>query len=637
MDSYELQSTSSNIGGLSEQEATTPTSASCDFSNQTEPPVCVDKSINCVPKMVSVRSQYRLDDIVTEEVSSTPRSLLKVKIQKKTQKSRAVNTEISFSPSSFVEFSIREDSEYDTEESEIENKDLRDSSFNVDTESSETDDYEDGANITISSDISPISDSKFIVFWGCLLPLLRFCFICNKPATISSCVNKGTMIIVTLLCNARHTSVWRSQPSVNGMAAGNLLLAASILYTGNTYTRVCELMATAKINFFSHTLFHRIQSQFLFPAVASIFSTYQQSIVAKRLLANPLNVIGDGRCDSPGYNAKYCTYTVMDASTQEIIDFNVTHVATAGNSSRMEKLGLVNIIDSLQKMGLTIDSLTTDRHVQIKSYMSKEQIDIKHQFDVWHVTKNIKKKIVKKAQKKDTRELNDWVKSVVNHFWWCCATCHGNPKELREKWLSILCHVRDKHRWEGNEIFKKCAHEKLSKVERIERKFLEEGSPAYLALESVVTDKYLLSDLKYMTNFSHTGQLEVYHSLYTKYCPKRLHFSYPGMQARAQIAVLDYNSGVDSGHATTKSNDKRYKQVFSKVTQSWVVKPIANQKDRSIYLTDMLNETIRLKESKHSNEVVSTLPDVPMNIAPVPKPDKREAIKSIRTRFSVEN
>ena len=112
-----------------------------------------------------------------------------------------------------------------------------------------------------------------------------------------------------------------------------ILLAASILYTGTTYTRVCELMATAKINFFSHTLFHRIQSQFLFHAVRSVFSTYQQSIIAKGLLANLLHVIGDGRCDSPGYNAKYCTYTIMDATMQEIIDFNVTHVATAGNSS----------------------------------------------------------------------------------------------------------------------------------------------------------------------------------------------------------------------------------------------------------------------------------------------------------------
>ena len=55
----------------------------------------------------------------------------------------------------------------------------------------------------------------------------------------------------------------------------------------------------------------------------------------------------------------------------------------------------------------------------------------------------------------------------------------------------------------------------------------------------------------------------------------------------------------------------------------------------TIYFSDLLQETIRLKESKHSNEVVSALPDVPENIAPVPKPDKREAIKSIRTRFSV--
>ena len=137
-----------------------------------------------------------------------------------------------------------------------------------------------------------------------------------------------------------------------------------------------------------------------------------------------------------------------------------------------------------------------------------------------------------------------------------------------------MFHVRDKHRWEGNEIFKKCAHDVLSKADRIQRKWLEEGYPAYIALESVVRDRYLLSDLKYLTNFSHTGQLEIYHYLYTKYCPKRLHFSYQGMHGRTQIAVLDYNAG-----ATTKENKKRYKLCFSKVTQSWVTKPIANKKN----------------------------------------------------------
>ena len=46
------------------------------------------------------------------------------------------------------------------------------------------------------------------------------------------------------------------------------------------------------------------------------------------------------------------------------------------------------------KKEISISSLTTDTHVQIRSYMKKEHPQIKHQFDVWHVAKNVKKKIV---------------------------------------------------------------------------------------------------------------------------------------------------------------------------------------------------------------------------------------------------
>ena len=35
-------------------------------------------------------------------------------------------------------------------------------------------------------------------------------------------------------------------------------------------------------------------------------------------------------------------------------------------------------------------------------------------------------------------------------------------------------------------------------------------------------NKTLLCDLKYLVDFNHTGQLEVYHSLYLKYCPKKI-------------------------------------------------------------------------------------------------------------------
>ena len=94
---------------------------------------------------------------------------------------------------------------------------------------------------------------------------------------------------------------------------------------------------------------------------------------------------------------------------------------------------------------------------------------------------------------------------------------------------------------------------------------LREGSPAYTAYESVVKDKFLLSDLEYLTEFSHTGELEVYHSPYNKYSPKRLHFGLSGMIARSELAIMDHNSGADCEQAKTQGDKDRHKVTFSKV------------------------------------------------------------------------
>ena len=45
-----------------------------------------------------------------------------------------------------------------------------------------------------------------------------------------------------------------------------------------------------------------------------------------------IDLLGDGRCDSPGYSAKYGTYTVLDSQTGHILDFHISHVKLAGNS-----------------------------------------------------------------------------------------------------------------------------------------------------------------------------------------------------------------------------------------------------------------------------------------------------------------
>lgn len=307
------------------------------------------------------------------------------------------------------------------------------------------------------------------MFWSCLLPLLKFCQICEKPACITSYFEKGSLLIVSLLCENNHESKWYSQPRINEMGAGNLLLAAAILYTGNTYQRIKEMMETLKLSFLSHTTYNTIQKKFLFPAIHHIYTTHRQIRYDNIEEQKEIRLLGDGRCDSPGYCAKYGTYTVMESTSGEILDFHVCHSKMAGSSARMELEGLKKILQRLDNNGLSINGITTDRHKQVRAFLRKERPDIEHQFDIWHVGKNIKKKLVKAAKRKECSDLNEWIKAIINHFWWCCASCNGNATELKEKWVSILNHVVNVHRWEGSNKFKKCAHKKLTKRDKREK------------------------------------------------------------------------------------------------------------------------------------------------------------------------
>ena len=53
---------------------------------------------------------------------------------------------------------------------------------------------------------------------------------------------------------------------------------------------------------------------------------------------------------------------------------------------------------------INISSVTTDRHKQVRSFLRKNQKDIRYQLDVWHFAKKIKKYILKSA--KENAALN---------------------------------------------------------------------------------------------------------------------------------------------------------------------------------------------------------------------------------------
>ena len=144
----------------------------------------------------------------------------------------------------------------------------------------------------------------------------------------------------------------------------------------------------------------------------------------------------------------------------------------------------------------------------------------------------------------------------------------------------------------------------------------------------IVHEPTIIKDFKYLTGFKHSGELEVFHSLYNVYCPKRLSYSYESMYARTQLAVLDHNSGVGREHAKTKSGEHRYKVTYSKISADWVAKKIMAQKDKT-FLKDILSSIWEVSKSPQI-EIEKT----PKNLATIDNPGKEAVIQRHVSRFT---
>ncbi len=81
--------------------------------------------------------------------------------------------------------------------------------------------------------------------------------------------------------------------------------------------------------------------------------------------------IADGRMDSPGHCAQYCTCTAMENDSQEIISIiTVDKRETGRNSVVMEREAFVRTVDRLLEEVKLVE-VCTDAHVQISALMSK--------------------------------------------------------------------------------------------------------------------------------------------------------------------------------------------------------------------------------------------------------------------------
>ena len=513
-----------------------------------------------------------------------------------------------------------------------------------DYSSSSDDEKSDSDDDFVSSELDTSDESegedlknerKFIVFESMLDQLFISCKTCGSLCEIEK-FNTGSMVTIKATCCNNHTFQWRSQPELHNKPAGNILIPAATVITGGTYESTKQFANALNLNFVNKDQFYNVQDKIVFPVINNVYEKQRKDVTETiKKEDTPVNLCGDGRSDSPGHNAKYGTYSLMDETSGKIVDFSLVHVSEVSSSNAMENEGCQRSLNKVINQNVKIRSLTTDRHTQITSEMRKKYPSIIHQYDVWHLSKWVTKKLTKKAKKKANELLLKWVQSVSNHLWWCAQTCDGDSEVLHEKWVSILHHVVNKHSWKNGKHFPRCEHSRLPRNKERKTKWLEAGSAAHIALEEVVLNKKLVKDISKLTEFHHTGNLEVYHSLLLKYAPKRQHFSYKGMVARTQLAVIDHNSNTGRKQATVmngnKQGAKRYKVVFPKGRKKWVAKPVLARKSFS-FVQNLMEDVFSFKDDKSQN--MSTMPaNIPKNIAPTPRPIKYEVITAHRSRM----
>ena len=519
-----------------------------------------------------------------------------------------------------------------------------DSEFTSNTDSDEDYLCSESESTTDESDEEELkNESKFVVFESMLDQLFINCKTCGSLCEIEKSVT-GSMVSVKATCCKNHTFHWRSQPQLNNKPAGNILIPAAIVFSGGSYEPLKQFSNALNLKFVNKDQFYDVQDKIIFPVINNAYKKQQKDIIETlKDEKTAVNLCGDGRSDSPGHNAKYGTYSLMDEATGNIVDFSLVQVSEVTSSNAMENEGCQRSLNKVLSQDVNIRSLATDRHTTITAERRKKFPSIIHQYDVWHLSKWVTKKLSKKAKKKGNKPLFKWIKCVSNHLWWCSQTCGGNAEALRERWVSILNHVVNKHKWKNNKHFKKCEHGPMSKRKERKTKWLDVTSSAYVALEEVVLNKKFLKDIGKLTEFHHTGELEVYHSLLLKYIPKRLHFSYKGMVARTQLAVLDHNTNTGREQAKITKGDnkgqKKYKLVFPKGQKKWVAKPIKTGKSFS-FVEDLMEAVVSIKNdtdekdtSDSDDEDTTWAPCIPNNIAPIPRPSREEVIAAHRTRM----
>ena len=121
-------------------------------------------------------------------------------------------------------------------------------------------------------------DTKYLVFDQQLQQLFKRCQECGE-VILEDCTTKhsvGSMLVVKTICAAGHEVRWQSQQTYGRAPAGNVLLAAAILFAGGLFLTFNIFAEALKLVFISSVTYYKYQRTVLCPLIHHGASTKNQ-------------------------------------------------------------------------------------------------------------------------------------------------------------------------------------------------------------------------------------------------------------------------------------------------------------------------------------------------------------------------
>ena len=160
------------------------------------------------------------------------------------------------------------------------------------------------------------------------MELFSTCPICTADTHGIVEKEQGTALHIHQHCSScGYMRKWKNQPYIRNMPVLNLLMSGAILFSGTLPSKAMRLFTLLGLMHVRRRTYFRHQRLYLEPVVYSTWEEQQKALFSNlRDDKVELELAGDGRSDSPGYCAKYGTYTLIEMNTNKILDMKIIQV-----------------------------------------------------------------------------------------------------------------------------------------------------------------------------------------------------------------------------------------------------------------------------------------------------------------------